>query len=109
MPPLNPVADAQILLNSDAVNGVLLVARLDRTKRDDVRRAREILDRHAVRPVGLVIAGAHGSLAYGAKYGYPANGKTTHIGQPQRGGEDRSSAAGIARPSGSATRQRLSL
>jgi polysaccharide biosynthesis transport protein len=109
MPPINPVADAQILLNNDAVNGVLLVARLDRTKRDDVRRAREILDRHAVRPVGLVIAGAHGSLAYGAKYSYPANGKQVHVGQPQRGADDRSSATGIARPSGSATRQRLSL
>ena len=38
-PPLNPVADAQVLLNSPAINATLIVARLETTTRDEVRRA----------------------------------------------------------------------
>jgi succinoglycan biosynthesis transport protein ExoP len=73
-PPLNPVADAQILLNNEAIHGAIVVARIDYTMRDDVRRARAILDRHAVKPVGLVITGMSGAGAY-ARYGYAANGE----------------------------------
>ncbi|MHB1537092.1 MAG: tyrosine-protein kinase domain-containing protein [Solirubrobacteraceae bacterium] len=90
MPPLTVVADAQIMLNSDAVDGALLVARVDRTRRDEVRRARAILNQHAVAPIGLVIAGTRGAHAYGGKYGYttsverePASGAPRR----RRGGE----------------------
>lgn len=67
-PPLNPIADAQVLLNSPAIHASLLVARLNKTTRDDARRARAILDRHMVEPVGLVITGLRESGGYG--YGY---------------------------------------
>ena len=56
-PPLNPVADAQVLLNSQAVNAAIVVARIERTTREEARRARGILDRHIVEPVGIVVTG----------------------------------------------------
>jgi capsular exopolysaccharide synthesis family protein len=64
-PPLNPVADAQVLLNSAAINGAIVVARVGKTARDDVRRARAILDRHAVEPVGIVVTGLRDASRYG--------------------------------------------
>jgi capsular exopolysaccharide synthesis family protein len=67
-PPLNPVADAQVLLNESMVHGLILVARLFRTTRDEVRRARAILDRRMVEPVGLVVTG----LQDAGRYGYGA-------------------------------------
>ncbi len=56
-PPLNPVADAQVLLNNPAIHAALIVARLGYTTRDQVQRARSILDRHMLQPVGLVVTG----------------------------------------------------
>jgi polysaccharide biosynthesis transport protein len=70
-PPLNPVADAQILLNSSSIQATLLVSRLNKTTRDEVRRARGILDRHMVEPVGLVITG----MRDGGRYTYSAYGE----------------------------------
>jgi capsular exopolysaccharide synthesis family protein len=67
-PPLNPVADAHVLLNRRAVSAALLVARLEHTKRSEVRRARAILDRHIVEPVGIVVTGIRDAGRYG--YGY---------------------------------------
>jgi succinoglycan biosynthesis transport protein ExoP len=68
-PPLNPVADAQVLLNSSAVHAAIVVARVGKTTRDDVRRARAILDRHMVDPVGVVVTGLRDS----SRYGYEAH------------------------------------
>ncbi len=82
-PPLNPVADAQILLNSQAIHATLLVARLNKTSRDEVRRARGILDRHMVEPVGLVITG----MREGGRYSYSTYGEnagTVEIKTPRR-------------------------
>jgi capsular exopolysaccharide synthesis family protein len=70
-PPLNPVADAQILLNSSAIQATLLVARLNKTTRDETRRARSILDRHMVEPIGLVVTG----MRDGGRYSYSAYGE----------------------------------
>ena len=70
-PPLNPVADAQILLNSPAVQATLIVARVNKTTRDEARRARSILDRHMVEPIGLVITG----MRDGGRYSYAAYGE----------------------------------
>lgn len=56
-PPLNPVADAQVLLNNPAIHAALLVSRLGYTTRDQVQRARSILDRHMLQPVGLAVTG----------------------------------------------------
>lgn len=56
-PPLLPVADAQVLLDNPHVDAGLIVARAYRTDRDDVRRARAILDRHPLRRFGLVVNG----------------------------------------------------
>jgi len=56
-PPLNPVADAQVLLNNPAIHAALIVSRLGYTTRDQVQRARSILDRHMLQPVGMVVTG----------------------------------------------------
>jgi capsular exopolysaccharide synthesis family protein len=64
-PPLNPVADAQVLLNNSAVHAALIVARVDNTKREEIRRARSILDRHMVEPLGIVVTGAREAVPYG--------------------------------------------
>jgi succinoglycan biosynthesis transport protein ExoP len=64
-PPLNPVSDAQILLNCALIQAVVIVARVDLTKREEVRRARAILDRHTVEPVGLVVTGLRDARRYG--------------------------------------------
>jgi capsular exopolysaccharide synthesis family protein len=65
-PPLIPVADAQILLDNPAIQAALVVARLGHTTREEVRRARAILDRHMLQPVGLVVTG----LREPGRYGY---------------------------------------
>jgi polysaccharide biosynthesis transport protein len=64
-PPLNPVADTQVLLDNPAIDGAVVVARLDRTTRDDVRHARSILDRHSTQPVGVVVTGVRDAGRYG--------------------------------------------
>jgi polysaccharide biosynthesis transport protein len=64
-PPLNPVADAQVLLGVPAVHAALIVARLGRTTRDQVHRARAILDRHMLQPVGLVVTGVRDTAPSG--------------------------------------------
>jgi capsular exopolysaccharide synthesis family protein len=64
-PPLLPVADAQVLLNSPAIHAAILVARLGVTKRDEARRARAILDRHKVDALGVVVTGLRDAGRYG--------------------------------------------
>jgi capsular exopolysaccharide synthesis family protein len=76
-PPLNPVADALVLLNSPVVHASILVARVNKTSRDDVRRARAILDRHVVEPVGVVVTGLRETGGYGYGYGYAPNSDAT--------------------------------
>ena len=67
-PPLIPVADAQVLLNHTVIDGALIVARVGVTTRDEARRARSILDRHLLQPLGLVVTG----LPDAERYGYDA-------------------------------------
>jgi polysaccharide biosynthesis transport protein len=64
-PPLNPVADAQVLLDNSAIQAVLIVARADLTTREQARRARAILDFHTAEPVGVVITGLRDVSHYG--------------------------------------------
>jgi polysaccharide biosynthesis transport protein len=89
-PPLNPVADTQVLLNNSAIRAVLLVARVDRTTRDEARRARGILDRHIVEPLGIVVTGVRET----GSYGYDANSDLdptlgTDVAALSRGGSER--------------------
>jgi capsular exopolysaccharide synthesis family protein len=56
-PPLLAVSDAQVLLNNPAIDRVLLVARAGKTTYDEIRRARAILDRHLLQPIGVVVTG----------------------------------------------------
>ena len=67
-PPLNPVADAQVLMSNPLVDAAIIVARSGYTTRDQVRHARMILDRQLVQPIGLVITGMHLD-SYGYGYG----------------------------------------
>jgi capsular exopolysaccharide synthesis family protein len=82
-PPLNPVADAQILLNNSAIQAAIIVGRVNRTKREAVRRARAILDRHTVEPVGIVVTG----LRDPNRYGYEAYGGGASVPLDGRGDE----------------------
>jgi capsular exopolysaccharide synthesis family protein len=63
--PLLPVADTQVLLSNPAIDKVLLVARAGVTTRDDVRRARAILDRHLLPAAGIVVTGVGDEIRYG--------------------------------------------
>ena len=67
-PPLLPVADAQVLLGQPVVDGCVVIAREGVTTRDQMRRARAILDSHVVVPFGIVVTGYAGRDVYG--YGY---------------------------------------
>jgi capsular exopolysaccharide synthesis family protein len=67
--PLLPVADAQILLNKPAVDSSVVVARQGVTTRDQVRRARLVLDGHGASPIGLVVTGQTSRDSYGYGYG----------------------------------------
>ncbi len=67
-PPLNPVADAQVLMNSPAVHAAIVVARVGKTTREEVHRARSILDQHMIEPVGLIVTGLYDA----GRYGYEA-------------------------------------
>ncbi|MFZ2114021.1 MAG: hypothetical protein WAU77_09855 [Solirubrobacteraceae bacterium] len=79
-PPLNPVADAHVLLNNPAVHAVVVVARVDKTTREEVHRARDILGRHMVEPVGLIVTGLHDA----GRYGYEAYDADGPKGDPYR-------------------------
>lgn len=71
-PPLNPVADAQVLMNSPEVHSAIIVARIGKTTHEEVRRARSILDQHMIEPVGLIVTGLYDA----SRYGYEAYGST---------------------------------
>jgi capsular exopolysaccharide synthesis family protein len=64
-PPLNPVADTQALLDSPAIHATLMVGRINLTTRDEVQRARAILDLHMVNPIGIAVTGLRDTNYYG--------------------------------------------
>jgi Mrp family chromosome partitioning ATPase len=85
-PPLNPVADAHVLLNNPAIQAAVLIARLGRTTRDDVGRARRILDHHIVEPVGIVVTGIREAGEYGYE-SYRGDQPTLNADIPDLSGE----------------------
>lgn len=64
-PPLLPVADAQGLLDHPQIGAALIVTRAFQTTRDEVRRARAILDQHRLQPLGIVVTGVEQESTYG--------------------------------------------
>jgi receptor protein-tyrosine kinase len=74
-PPLLPVADSHVLLNHARIDSALIVARIGLTTRDEVRRARAILDRHPLQPLGLVVTGIPDAERYGYR-AYPQDDPT---------------------------------
>jgi capsular exopolysaccharide synthesis family protein len=88
-PPLLPVADTQVLLNNAAIDTVLVVTRSGTTTRDEIRRARSILDRHLLQPLGLVVTGVRDVPK---RYGYEP---LTEVAGPATGAGD---GSGPARP-----------
>jgi capsular exopolysaccharide synthesis family protein len=89
-PPLLPVADTQVLLNNAAIDTVLVVTRSGKTTRDEIRRARAILDRHLLQPLGLVVTGVRDVPK---RYGYEP---LTEVAGPTTGEAD--AASGAERP-----------
>ena len=55
--PVLGVAETQALLDHPRIDGCLIVARANRTTREEVRRARTILSQRLVQPLGLVLTG----------------------------------------------------
>lgn len=105
-PPLNPVADAQMLLDNPAIHAVLLVARAGKTSREAARRARAILDRHMVEPIGLVVTGLRDAARYGFESYYTSSsakvasaGKAARREAPQDSKGDQSGAPATTRVS----------
>jgi polysaccharide biosynthesis transport protein len=82
-PPLLPVADTQVLLNNSAIDTVLVVTRSGKTTRDEIRRARAILDRHLLQPLGLIVAGVREAPK---RYGYEP---LTEVAGPTTAGSER--------------------
>jgi len=80
-PPLLPVADAQGLLDHPQIDAALVVARAFQTTREEVRRARDVLDRHRLQPLGIVVTGLKEESAYGY-YGVDPGGVAP--GPPER-------------------------
>jgi receptor protein-tyrosine kinase len=78
-PPLLPVADSHVLLNHARIDSALLVARIGLTTRDEVRRARAILDRHPLQPLGLVVTG----IPDAERYGYHAYTQEDPTAEPE--------------------------
>jgi capsular exopolysaccharide synthesis family protein len=91
-PPLLPVADTQVLLNNAAIDTVLVVTRSGKTTRDEIRRARSILDRHLLQPLGLVVTGVRDVPK---RYGYEP---LTEVAGPTTGEGGGSGASGAALP-----------
>ncbi len=91
-PPLNPVADAQVLMNSSAVHSAIIVARVGKTTREEVHRARAILDQHMIEPIGLIVTGLYDA----GRYGYEAYGAADASHASQQDSLSRPTRAGSA-------------
>lgn len=65
-PPVNVVSDACIVAN--LLDGVLMLVRKDRSRRDDVKRAVDSLRLTGAKPLGFVLNGV--TLDRGRSYGY---------------------------------------
>jgi polysaccharide biosynthesis transport protein len=81
-PPLLPVADAQVLLGHGFVDASLIVARVYKTKRDQARRARAILDQAGVKRIGLVVSGVRGTAG---GYEYYSRAETAPVAAESAG------------------------
>jgi len=62
-PPLLPVADARILLNTPQVDTCIHVVRAYQETRSQARQTREIFEQHRLQPLGLVVTGLRESAA----------------------------------------------
>jgi capsular exopolysaccharide synthesis family protein len=67
-PPLLPVSDAIPLL--EQVSGTIMVARMDQTSRDSLRRARRLISSANGNVLGVVATGIKAGGLYGYGYGY---------------------------------------
>jgi polysaccharide biosynthesis transport protein len=68
-PPLNPVADTHVLLDNPSIDAAIIVTRIDRTTREQMRQARTILDQHKVQAIGVAVTGVRDPSRYGYGYG----------------------------------------
>ncbi len=75
-PPLLPVADAQVLIDHPQVDAVLITARAYLTTREEVRRTRNILERHPGSNFGLVV---NGIRVLDAGYDYYGSAETASV------------------------------
>lgn len=88
-PPLLPVADAQVLLDNQVIDAVLVVARVGLTTRQQVRGAQAVLQRHPEKGLGLVV-----NWVREAPGGYYYRGSTANGTSPPRRGLRRRTRVG---------------
>lgn len=69
-PPLLPVSDTRVLLQIAEIDGIILVGRAGKSRRDRVQTARQVLDQSGRRVFGLVVTDVSGSIAGGYGYDY---------------------------------------
>jgi capsular exopolysaccharide synthesis family protein len=94
-PPLLPVADTQALLDSDAIDGLVIVGRLNVVTRDQVTRVRQIIASRGWSEFSLVANGVPAREAiqtYGSGYGPPPGLGSESLAPPETIGEKRSPA-----------------
>ena len=100
-PPLLPVADTQALLDSDAIDGLVIVGRLNVVTRDQVTRVRQIVASRGWSEFSLVTNGVSAREAiqtYGSGYGPPPGLGSVGLSPLEAAVERRSPARPPARP-----------
>ncbi len=99
-PPLLPVADTQALLDSDAIDGLVIVGRLNVVTRDQVTRVRQIVASRGWSEFSLVSNGVPAREAiqtYGSGYGPPPGLGSESLSPPEAAAETRPPARTPAR------------
>jgi capsular exopolysaccharide synthesis family protein len=84
-PPVLPVSDAVVL--AKRLDGVILLARFDKTRRAELRRSYEQLRTAKAPLLGTVFNGVeieHGLYGYGYGYGYEYGGERAAAGAPKK-------------------------
>lgn len=77
-PPLLPVSDTRVLLDMPGIDGVLIVARANTTRRDRARAASRVLTQSDKRVLGVVVTGTRERLGdYYYYYGGESRGAPT--------------------------------
>lgn len=91
-PPLLPVSDTLVLLDLPVVDGVLVIGRINSTRRDRAHAARRLIEQSEKRVLGVVVTGTRERLS---DYGY-YHSRSTGIQPPKGNGHSGASDERVA-------------